>query len=440
MNSRVSQRLARSQKAVLSRIIVLVVFCAIFLGFGFSLLEAQGAQPLRKPVTKAEKEKAFLQSILDRIERLREQQPPDLKKMAQLYLLLFERYPDTELGKVSAWEAYDLFVKAGLLTDAEASLGRIMSIFQVGDTMKNPHDPSRNVSIRATARLELARLYDKKGDSRTALDIARRVPDQFPGQLVGRFSGTNTYYGKVEAVCVLDAARFAIRGGSPNQAIWMLTDLLRALPREKVGTVWGERFVDVQAGRIGRDAVLAMAASDSKRLAIYQELQEASLSDRARAKILMYRGELYEKGYERTGQVGHMEQAHQAYREVIERYPQVVEPVNAQTTLLSIEALRAIRSLFADKAKDPKRAVAVLSGLAQQYETKQPVVAAYALYYVALVNYRNVNNYRQALADLERLLAKFPDVPAYPISDGEGEKPKLADQVQKAMTKIREKL
>jgi tetratricopeptide (TPR) repeat protein len=297
--------------------------------------------------------------------------------------------------------------------------------------------------MRATARLELAKLHAERGDLLSAAAIARSVPNQFPGVIVGRFSGEESYYGSVETICMLESARFSILSGQYNRAMLLLLDLIRGHPGEQIGALAMKLDLEYMAVRMANEAITKMPASESKRIALYEELQDACRGKLAKAKLLFFRAEQWMKTYRKLGNLQRIDDALAEYRKVLSQFPDVIEPTVDNEMLLSVAAIRQIRKLFIVEAKDPKRALYELSRIEQEYEKKETpeakTIAAYARYYNAMVSYQNMKNYRQAIYDLEILLEKYPGVMEYPSPRGEKTKFPLERHIRKVIEEIREK-
>jgi tetratricopeptide (TPR) repeat protein len=396
-----------------------------------------GTAAKKKP-TKEEKQRIAIERLMAEISELRNQTPPNLFGAAEKFLVLFELFPHSEQGKMAAWEAYGLYRQIEDMTNATATLSRIMGVYKFNDAMANPLDPTMPVALRATARVELARTYAARGDTRTATQIARSVPNQYPGATVGRFAGEQTFYGRVDLICGLDAAKFANLSGEHNQAMILLLDLLRQYPTERIGTDRGLRNIDVAAIELGREAIVRMPASLVKRLALLQELDDASRSPLAGAKIELFRAEQSLEAYKSQIDPRRIEDAIERYKNIILKYPEVLDPRPDGDYLPAVEAVGLIRKVLIVQVREPKRAIAEMYAL-EKSNSANPTIAAHARYYAALVAYQNMHNYQQAEYDLELLLERYPNVPTYPAPKDSTNGPTLAETVKKLLPEIRAK-
>lgn len=396
-----------------------------------------------KKLSKEEYERKVIENILAQIETLFAKVPPDYKGMADLYMILFQEFSRTTQGKMSAWEAYELYRKAKKWDLATASLMSIMSVYGYQETMDNPLDMNQPVTLRATARVEMGRLYAEKGDFLTAIEIARSVPNQYPGVIVGMFSGEKTYYGRVEVICALDSANYAERTNKHNQAILLLLDLLRGYPEEKIGKLHGSENVQSAIVKLTRKIVTAMPAANVKKIMTYQELEDLCNDRLALARILLYKAEVFKDSYKKPySNQQKIEDALILYGNLLKRYPEVIDHAPKGMMPLSVVAIRHIRELFAEKKKDNDRALYELSTIANHYRKKgdppSRTIAAYALYYSGMIHYKLMKNPQQAAYDFEILLKTYPEVWEYPSPKTAEKKPKLADYVKKVLKRANE--
>ena len=415
--------------------VLLVMLCA-----GLPSIGAAQNSALKAPRTPADIEKAFLVEIQKKIEALRAQTPPDYAAMANLYWSLFERYPNSMQGKMSAWEAYDLYRQGKDHTRVSAVLTKIMAVYSPNAEMANPQDSDKPIHIRASARVALSRLYAEQNNPLTALQIAQSVPSQFPDTTVGLFSHSGSYYGAVEVVCALDATRFSMQAGNYNPATFAVLELIREFQGKQIYTDHGPVDVEIEAIKIGNDAIGKLTDSALKKLDYFRELEQAATSPLAKTKTLFYRAEIQQDRYKAAQDYMRLEEAFVIYQEVLKRFPDVLESGSTGQMLLSVAAIRDIRKLFTKKINDPKRAIYELTQIAQEYKAKDTpnhdTIAAYAMYYAAMVNYRNLKNSAQALYNLDDLIENYPEVLVYPIPAGDT-KPKLVDHIQTLLPQIR---
>lgn len=405
-------------------------------------LKSDSAAKKKKP-SKEELERQYIQAIISRINKLNSKTPPDYSGMAKNYMHLFERYPDYLQGKMAVWEAYEIYLKTREYISATATLTRIMSVYGYSETMENPVASDMPIAMKATARFELARLYAVQGDVLTAKSIARSVPNQFPGANVGRFSGEDTYYGAVEVICALEAARFAVQSKNYNQAIILLFDLIRNHKGQKIGRIDRQLDLEAEAVIIADKAIVAMQASEGKKVSIYDDFANAVTSDLADSRILFYKSRLFIKTYITLASVQRIEDAFVVLKAIVDKYPNVTEIYPQGDMPVAVAAIRELRVLFIVHAKDPVRALGVFADIeAEQSKIDTPqakIIGAYARYYSALVNFQNMHNYQQTIYELEILLEKYPGILEYPSPRDKTVKPLLADHVRTVLKKAHDK-
>ena len=392
----------------------------------------------KKFLTQEEKQRMVIEELQKRVDFYRNQTPPDYGNMALQYVTLMEFYPFTVHGKMAAWEAYDLFRKAKDYNGAMAQLSRIMDVYGYNQTIANPYDPEQPVLMRATARIEMGRFYAERGDFFTAAEIAQSVPNQYPGVVVGRFSGEATYYGKVEIVSAMDIARFNIKTADFNAAVLAMIELVRKYKDATIGDMHGKRSMESAAIEIVREAVRKMPASENKRMSVYQEVYDELKDRAAMAKVMFYQAQIYIDTFKETGNEKRIEEALSLYQTALERYPDAVEVYSKGSMLMAVEALRGIRSMYVDKLKNPKRGVMMLYEIERKYAKTHRPVAAYARYYAALTLGQNVTNYEQAIYDLEILKRDYPEVIVYPTKADQDPVP-LSVHADKVIKEFRKK-
>lgn len=393
-----------------------------------------------KKLTKEEYERQMIEKILVQIEQLHARVPPDYKGMADLYMILFREFPQTIQGKMSAWEAFELYRKAKKWNDATAALASILSVYGYRETLDNPLDETKPVFLRATARVELARLYAQKGDLLTAIEIARSIPNQYPGVIVGMFSGDKTYYGRVEVICGLDSVKYSLLTRKHNQATLLLLDLLRDYPKEKIGRIHGEESVQPAIAKMSRDIVVSMPAAESKKIVTYQELEKLCDDRLALARLLIYKAQVYEESYKTLFSTQRIEDALNQYQALIKKYPEVIDHSPTGQMPMAVAALRHIRILFTEKKHDNTRALYELSTIAIKAskldDPASRAIGAYARFYSGMTHYQNMKNPQQAAYDFELLLKRYPEVWEYPSPNTTETKPKLADFVKKVLKRV----
>lgn len=422
----------------------LFLFCACVLAQSPNHIAfgAQGDNKEKpKKLTQEDKHRLVITSILEQIKEMRNATPPDYKGMVVQYMALFEIFPKQESGKMAIWEAFEISREQNDYTQATAGLATIMGVYGYNETMANPLDENLPVHIRATARIELARLYATQGDLLTALSISRSVPNQYKGVIVGRFSGDQTYYGKVEVIAGLDSAHYAFVTGNFNQAMLLLLELIRAQHGQEVGRIYGKRNAEVEAIEIADKVIQKMPASESKRIAMYQELADTATDRLTLGLLPFFRANQYIRTFKEQGNLQRIQDAQNEYHRVLNDFSDVINPTIQGEMPLCVLAVDRIRLLLVETAKRPKEAVAELYRLEDSYKDSKnsKMISAYCRYHAAMIAYKNLQNYQQAIYDLEVLLEQYPGVLDYPSPQKEKIKPTLAQRVKKVLPKIHEK-
>ncbi len=431
-------------KAVISFFAVL-----LFLSVSYSLFANEEAGKEEKShkdrkLTKIEIDHLIIKGHLEKIRKLREATPVDHKAIAETYILIFNKFHAYEQGKMAAWEAYEIYVSIKDYTNATALLTMIMSVYGYEGTMENPLDKSMPVSLRATARIELAKLYAKRGDLLTALSISRSVAIQHSGVYVGRFSGEKTYYGKVEIISTLQSIRFSLKSKNYNQGFLTLLDLIRNNKGEVIGNLYGKVDLEAVAVELGRDIIVRMPASQGKSLSLFRELAGGVKSRLALSRVHFYRAGFFIDAYKKTRVAQRLEESLLEYKILIARFPDVVEQTEYGHMPAGIAAIIEIRDLFVTHGKDNNRALYELSTIEKEHIAKEDpfakTIAAYASYYKSMVFYQQMGNYKQAIYFLEVLASKYPDVLMYPVSKTKKPSPKLVEHVQKMIKVIQSRV
>jgi tetratricopeptide (TPR) repeat protein len=275
------------------------------------------------------------------------------------------------------------------------------------------------IVLRASARVELARLYALQGDFLTGVSISRSVPNQFPGVWVGRFSGEKTYFGKVEVICALDAARFAQKSGNYHQAMLLIFDLLRDHKSEKVGSLHGMTDLQYLAVLSGRNAIVKLSTAEYQRISKFQDLSNACTSPLAKAKLQFFIADQFIETFSTLGNVHRISDALSQYKKIIRQFPKVVEPSSIGDILLSVEAVRKVRVLMIDHAKDSRRGIYELTEIERRSAARLALfegligaahkyVKAYEMQSDPMLTDEAVAEYREVIRDNPDLIVPRP--------------------------------
>lgn len=360
---------------------------------------------------------------VERIEKLKKEQPLNLDALRHEYLILFGNFPRREEGKQAIFELYHLMRQHKLFQDSYATLARILDLYQDHETMTNPFDAGQKWVITATALVEMADLYANGMQLRDlSIQTQKRTMVRFPPHLlVGTKSSDRSYSGELGIMARLFASDYYRDMESFNMAGQNLLEIVRDFPGKMI-MLQGQTLLAATAAVQRIPALLTnMPASQGKKINLIHTFFNTAIDHEARVWLLFVQADVHFSHYERWEQHASVEQGLETLRDIIfQHHDQPIETDKGREPA-GVRALRLYRDKLIGLMENHDRACQDLLGFYNRFakNKKTRYMAAYCLFYLAEIELEHRQNPAAAFKLFNRVVDEYGDITDYPQTDDE---------------------
>ena len=362
-----------------------------------------------------------LRAALARIDKLLAQQPLNLDALQYEYLVLFENFPRRDEGKKGIFALYQLLRQNKRIEQAYAVLMKILAAYQDNDTISNPASPRKPIAIAATANVELANLYAAgMNNPYQALDTLRRALSRYPAAYVSADAADRRYFGSIGVIARLQMADYYVATDAYNQATAALLALVSDFPGERVTLGDVESPASAAAVWKLQTVLQTMPASLSKKRRVLDTFSETAVERETRVWLMFAKAQLLTEEGRQVNSTGPLEDAIGALEEVLDHHPLVMLTGADGEEPAGVRALRLIVDICVNIFHNTDRATAELTRYYRDLGRRPALreIAAYAVLYLADVEYNQRHNAGAAYRYYMEVVDKFSDVPVYPRKPG----------------------
>jgi tetratricopeptide (TPR) repeat protein len=273
--------------------------------------------------------------------------------------------------------------------------------------------------------VELANLYAAgMNNPYQALDTLRRALLRYPAAYVSANATDRKYFGLIGVIARLQMVDCYLAADAYNQAAAALLAIVSDFPGERVTLGDVESPASVAAVRKLQTVLQPMPASLSKKRRVLDTFSDTAVERETRAWLLFAKAQLLTEEGRQVNSTGPVDDAIGALEEVLARHPLVMLTSDDGEEPAGVRALRLIVDICVNIVRNTDRACAELTRYYQDFSQRPALreVAAYAVLYLADVEYNQRHNAGAAYRYYMEVVDQFSDVPVYPRKPGRRDK------------------